>query len=121
MAGILRSGIEHSVVSVWTDGLFCLRFQALGKTPAFATEAMRAELLDRFNEVPRFDLPAGVLDKYPGLPLRLLDDPASMRAFLSVLDWCVADDQAELTGRSRAGRGRRCAAARHLRPERSCA
>ena len=90
MAGILRSGIEHSVVSVWTDGLFCLRFQALGKTPAFATEAMRAELLDRFNEVPRFDLPAGVLDKYPGLPLRLLEDPASMRAFVSVLDWCVA-------------------------------
>jgi hypothetical protein len=89
MAGILRSGIEHSVVSVWTDGLFCLRFQALGKTPAFATEAMRAELLDRFNEVPRFDLPAGVLDKYPGLPLRLLDDPASMRAFLSALDWCA--------------------------------
>ena len=90
MPGILRSGIEHSVVSVWTDGLFCLRFQALGKTPAFATEAKRAELLDRFNEVPRFDLPAGVLDKYPGLPLRLLDDPASMRAFLSALDWCVA-------------------------------
>ena len=90
MAGILRSGIEHSVVSVWTDGLLCLRFQALGRTPAFATEAMRAELLDRFNEVPRFDLPAGVLDKYPGLPLRLLDDPASMRAFISVLDWCVA-------------------------------
>jgi hypothetical protein len=89
MAGVLRSGIEHSVVSVWTDGLFCLRFQALGKTPAFASEAMRAELLDRFNEVPRFDLPAGVLDKYPGLPLRLLDDPASMSAFLSALDWCV--------------------------------
>jgi len=91
MPGILRHGIGHSVVSVWTDGLFCLRFQALGKTPAFAAEAKRAELLDRFNEVPRFDLPAGVLDKYPGLPLRLLDDPASIRAFLSVLDWCVAE------------------------------
>lgn len=90
MSGILRSGVEHSVVSVWTDGLFCLRFQALGKTPAFATEAMRAELLDRFNEVPRFDLPAGVLDKYPGLPLRLLDDPTSMHVFTSALDWCVA-------------------------------
>jgi hypothetical protein len=89
MSGILRSGIEHSVVSVWTDGLFCLRFQALGKTPAFETQAMRAELLDRLNEVPRFDLPAGVLDKYPGLPLRLLDDPASMHAFTSALDWCV--------------------------------
>ena len=87
---VLRSGIEHSVASVWTDGLFCIRFGALAKTPAFATEAMRTELLDRFNEVPRFDLPAGVLNKYPGLPLRLLDDPASMRAFLSVLDWCAA-------------------------------
>jgi len=88
--GVLRSGIEHSVVSVWTDGLFCVRFGALAKTPAFAAEAMRAELLDRLNEVPRFDLPAGVLGKYPGLPLRLLDDPASMRAFLTALDWCVA-------------------------------
>jgi hypothetical protein len=90
MPCILRSGIEQSVVSVWTDGLFCIRFQALGKTPAFATEPLRAELLERFNRVPRFDLPAGVLDKYPGLPLRLLDDPASVRAFLSALDWCVA-------------------------------
>jgi hypothetical protein len=87
---VLRSGIEHSVVSVWTDGLFCIRFGALAKTPAFATKAMRTEVLDRLNEVPRFDLPAGVLDKYPGLPLRLLGDPASMRAFLTALDWCVA-------------------------------
>jgi hypothetical protein len=90
MPGILRSGVEHSVVSVWTDGLFCIRFGALAKTPAFAAEATRAELLERFNTVPRFDLPAGVLDKYPGLPLRLLDDSASMRAFLNVLDWSVA-------------------------------
>ncbi len=25
--GVLRSGVEHSLVSVWTDGLFCDRFQ----------------------------------------------------------------------------------------------
>jgi hypothetical protein len=87
---VLRSGIEHSVVSVWTDGLFCIRFGALAKTPAFATVAMRTELLERIDQVPRFDLPAGVLAKYPGLPLRLLDDPASMPAFLATLDWCVA-------------------------------
>jgi hypothetical protein len=87
---ILRSGIEHSVISVWTDGLFCVRFGALAKTPAFAAEAMRTELLDRLNEVPRFDLPAGVLDKYPGLPLRLLDDPATMRALLTALGWSVS-------------------------------
>jgi hypothetical protein len=88
--GVLRSGVEHSLVSVWTDGLFCARFGALAKTPAFAAEAMRTEFLERLNEVPRFDLPAGVLDKYPGLPLRLLDDPASRRAFLAALDWGVA-------------------------------
>jgi hypothetical protein len=90
MPAIFRSGLEQTIVSVWTDGLFCLRFQALARTPTFESEAMRAELLERFNEVPRFDLPAGVLDKYPGLPLRLLDDPAGMRAFLSALDWFVA-------------------------------
>jgi hypothetical protein len=88
--GVLRSGIEHSVISVWTDGLFCIRFSALAKTPAFAAEATRTELLERLNQVPCFDLPEGVLGKYPGLPLRLLDDPASMHAFLSVLDWGVA-------------------------------
>jgi hypothetical protein len=87
---VLRSGLEHSVLSVWTDGLFCIRFGALAKTPAFAPESMRTELLDRLNEVPRFALPAGVLDKYPGLPLGLLGDPATMRAFLTALDWCVA-------------------------------
>jgi hypothetical protein len=87
MPSVLRTGIEHSVVSVWTDGLFCLRFQALAKTPAFAADERRAELLERLNAVPRFALPAGVLGKYPGLPLRLLDEPASMRSFLSALDW----------------------------------
>ncbi len=85
-----RGGSEHSVVSVWTDGLFVLRFGALKKEPPFCDQALRRELLERLNAVPGFDLPPDVIDLYPSLPLALLSEPGVMEALTETLDWSVA-------------------------------
>lgn len=87
---LLRYGTEHTALSVWTDGLFCIRFGALKKEPPFADEALRTELLARLNDVPLIDLPSAVLDRYPSLPLPLLEDPRAMDGLVAALDWCVA-------------------------------
>jgi hypothetical protein len=88
--GLRRGGHTHTLVSVWTSGTFVPRFAALRKTPPFSDEALRAELLDRLNAVPHFALPHEVLDRFPTLPLALLEDPAARSLFIGALDWYVA-------------------------------
>jgi hypothetical protein len=87
---LLRQGIEHSVVSVYTTGVFCVRFGALKKTPPFDEEQLRNELLARLNAAPHVDLPPTVVERYPGLPLPLLDEPNAMAVVLDAMDWVVS-------------------------------
>jgi hypothetical protein len=84
-----RRGIDHSMVSVYTTGVFCLRFGALKKEPPFHSEELRLELLARLNEALHFDLPPIVVEQYPSLPLPLLQEPGVMDAFLDAMDWAV--------------------------------
>jgi hypothetical protein len=86
---LLRQGVEHSVVSVYTTGVFCVRFGALKKTPPFDDEGMRQELLVKLNAAPHIELPSTVVGRYPSLPLPLLDEPGVMAAVLDALDWMV--------------------------------
>lgn len=86
---VRHRGIEHSVISVWTDGLFVVRFAALKKQPPFDDEGRRRELLARLNALPCVDLPEAVLDRYPSLPLALLEEPGARAGLLETLDWCV--------------------------------
>ncbi len=80
-------GTERSVVSVYTTGMFYVRFAALKKEPPFQDEALRLELLARLNETPHFDLPPAVIDRYPGFPLPLLAEPGAMDAFIDAMEW----------------------------------
>jgi hypothetical protein len=84
-----RRGIEHSVVSVYTTGVFCVRFGALKKTVLFDDEALRYELLLRLNSAPHIDLPRTVIERYPALPLPLLDEPGVMAAVLDAMEWVI--------------------------------
>jgi hypothetical protein len=86
---LLRQGIEHSVVSVYTTGVFCVRFGALKKTVRFDEEQLRSELLARLNAAPHIDLPPTVIGRYPALPLALLDEPGVMGAVLDAMEWLV--------------------------------
>jgi hypothetical protein len=86
---LLRQGVEHSVVSVYTTGVFCVRFGALKKTARFDDERVRQELLARLNAAPHIDLPLTVIERYPALPLALLDEPGVMAAVLDAMEWTV--------------------------------
>jgi hypothetical protein len=87
---LLRQGIEYSVVSVYTTGVFCVRFGALKKTARFDEEQLRHELLARLNAAPHIDLPPTVIERYPALPLALLDEPDVMAAVLGAMEWIVS-------------------------------
>jgi hypothetical protein len=88
--GLRRRGRVHSVISVWTSGTLVPRFAALRTAPPFDDEALRAELLGRFNRVPHFDLPRDVLDLLPTLPLALLCGDVALERFIEALEWYVA-------------------------------
>jgi hypothetical protein len=88
--GLRRRGRVHTVVSVWTSGTLVPRFAVLKGAPPFDDEALRAELLERLNRVPHFDLPGEVLDLLPTLPLALLDGDVALERFLEALEWYVA-------------------------------
>ena len=88
--GLRRRGRVHSVISVWTSGTVVPRFAALKTAPPFDDEALRAELLARFNGVPHFDLPRDVLDLLPTLPLALLCGDVALGRFIEALEWYVA-------------------------------
>jgi len=87
---LMRRGVEYSVVSLYTTGVFCVRFGALKKLPPFEDEQSRLELLARLNNAPHVDLPPTVIERYPGLPLALLaESDAVMTSVLSAMDWVV--------------------------------
>ena len=90
MPVLLRRGVEYSVVSVYTTGVFCVRFGALKKVPPFDEERFRLELLERLNAAPHVELPGLIVGRYPGLPLPLLAEPDVMAAVLDALDWVVS-------------------------------
>jgi hypothetical protein len=88
--GLRRRGAVRSVISVWTSGTLVPRFAALRTAPPFDDEALRAELLARFNGVPHFDLPRDVLGLLPTLPLALLCGDVALERFIEALEWYVA-------------------------------
>lgn len=87
---LLRQGVENSVISVYTTGVFCVRFGALKKMPPFDEQRLRTELLARLNVVPFVNLPSTVIERYPALPLPLLDEPNAMKALFGAMDWVLS-------------------------------
>lgn len=88
--GLRRRGKVHSVISVWTSGTLVPRFAALRTAPPFSDDALRAELLARFNRVSHFALPRDVLHLLPTLPLPLLEGDVALERFIEALEWYVA-------------------------------
>jgi len=84
---IVHRGSSYQLVSVRTDGTFALLFTQLKKSPLFAPKAKRLELLQRLNRVKCFDLPEGVVDLRPSLPLAVLADEGARGQFLDMLAW----------------------------------
>ena len=89
-------------ICVWTYGRAEIQFSMLMKHPPFDAELQRRELLRRLNTVPGVSLPADAIARRPSILLSLLTAETTMTAFLSALDWMVAEirDQSSLGTRT---------------------
>jgi hypothetical protein len=85
-----REGRLYDAISVWTSATVSLRFADLKKEWPFSDEALRLELLRRFNRVPHVSLPRKAISALPALPLPLLAESRAMTPFLDALDWFAA-------------------------------
>lgn len=73
-------------LNLYTQGKVYINF-AYCYRPPFDDEAMRIEWLHRLNTVPGIDLPAGAINKMPGVPLTVLGQGDRVQQFLRVMDW----------------------------------
>ncbi|WP_329455190.1 GmrSD restriction endonuclease domain-containing protein [Streptomyces sp. NBC_01497] len=65
-------------------------FQHLAKREPFVERRLRAELLDRMNELEGVSLPQGKLELRPGFRLSVLEDEQNRVALLETLQWFKA-------------------------------
>jgi alkylated DNA nucleotide flippase Atl1 len=65
-------------------------FQHLAKREPFVERRLRAELLDRMNELKGVSLPQGKLELRPGFRLSVLEDEQNRAMLLRTLQWCKA-------------------------------
>jgi hypothetical protein len=62
--------------------------------PPFNDELKRLEVLRRLNEIPGITIPDKAIDKYPSVPLSVLNNEAALNQFLETLDWFVQEVEA---------------------------
>lgn len=72
-------------LAVYTSGHVELRFPALKKQAAFASEAARQRLVERLNEIPGVRLPATAYDERRSMQLSAFVDADARAALLEVL------------------------------------
>lgn len=87
-------GENHFTVSVWTYGTIEIQFQWMLPRKPFDDESKRQELRERLNRIPGIAIPADAIKRRPSIPLAVLTDDAALMAFLTVLDWYVAEVKA---------------------------
>ena len=85
-----HGGTEHSLVALWTNGVFAVQFGYMMTRSPFKDATLRAEFARRLNEVPGIDLPPDAINRFPSIPLAVLEDAEVRKHFLGVLDWGVA-------------------------------
>ena len=87
--GVRQGQKNVYVFALWTYGKIEVQFQSLAKNPAFASEAARAELLRRLNEVPGISFGPDVLTRRPSFELAVLEKPEAEAAFRQAVNWAV--------------------------------
>lgn len=80
---------NYQLFAAWTGGGLEIYFQALSSRPAFADESMRLALRDRLQKIPSVEIPLDRLKKRPGLEMKLLTDPRSLKLFFEAYDWAL--------------------------------
>lgn len=81
----------HAPFALWTNGIVELQFQWEANKPPFQDAERRAELWRRFNDIPGVSLPAGSLNKRPGIRFSELRSPEAREAFFDVARWFLRE------------------------------
>jgi hypothetical protein len=80
-------GCEYWFFYVYTTGAIELQFQHLKARPPFDEESVRAQMLEKLNEIPGVNLPPDGITRRPSFPINALCDSASLEKFQSVIEW----------------------------------
>lgn len=78
-------------ISLQTRGLVVVQLDRLRKMPPFDDTRLRADLLDRLQQVPGLIVTDAAEDGRPRIPAADLTRPDVMRKFVDVLDWMVGE------------------------------
>ena len=86
-------GDQHGTFAAWnTSGTIEVRFKPM-RAP-FDTEARKRELLGRLKAIPGVLASVDSVATRPAFKMRLLADPAALRAFTDVFDWMLDETRA---------------------------
>jgi hypothetical protein len=78
-------------IGIWSYGKVEIQFQYLKRESPFDSEEKRIELLNRFNEIPGFNIPSDAISRRPNIYLAVLKDENAFTQFIAILDWIVQE------------------------------
>lgn len=84
-----HDGRGHWTMSAWTKGDILIPFGWIKRTPAFAEESTRDDLLERLNRIPGVSLPPESIDFFPAFDMHLLQEPSALRLLFETWSWML--------------------------------
>lgn len=86
---VMAGETKFQLFRLRTDGWFVFRFDWIYKKVPFTDEALRRELLNRFNEIPSVHFSDDVLTKRVRIPLESLATPPALEKLKAAIDWMI--------------------------------
>ena len=77
-------GVTYWTLGVGTQGRVIIQFGMMKARPPFDNEDRRKELLGRLNAIPGVAVPEDGINRYPSIPLAVLDNENSLEQFIEV-------------------------------------
>lgn len=93
MLAFEHDGKKYPLAYPKTDGKVELQLSQLEDKPPFNREEKRRELRARLNSVGGFRITENRLDKYPVIPMDVLQQEDRLNRFLEVLEWATDEVQ----------------------------
>lgn len=91
---LAHKGIDHSLITVWTEGGISIRFDNMKYRPPYDDENKRLDLLGRLNKIPSVKISDKFIGSSPTIKYSILKDKAILKQFMEVLDWAVQEIKA---------------------------
>jgi hypothetical protein len=87
----LHASQKHQLFAVWTNATVEIYFQWYQHKDPFKSDQSRLEILKRLNEIEGVNLSNAEINKKPSIKLSTLASPESLKKFLAVFEWMLAE------------------------------